>query len=127
MSTTMTTVGNAGWIQYSGSDTTAAKKFYKDVIGWNIADMPMEDGTSYSGIMLEDGPIGGFSPVPEASGGWTIYITVADVDTSTKRAKDAGATITTEPMDMPGIGRMSSIIDPQGARLSLITYESMQK
>ena len=127
MSTTMTTVGNAGWIQYSGPDATAAKKFYKDVIGWNIADMPMEDGTSYSGIMLEDGPIGGFSPMVEPSGSWTIYVTVADVDASTKLAKNAGATITTEPMDMPGIGRMSSLVDPQGARLSLITYESMQK
>lgn len=124
--TTMTTPGAAGWIQYSGPDNTAAKKFYGDVLGWTIADMPMEDGSSYSGIMVGEGPIGGFSPRPEETGGWTIYVTVPDVDAATQKAKEAGATIVAGPDDYPGVGRMTTMVDPSGARLAMITYESMQ-
>lgn len=124
---TMTTPGFSGWIEYSGPDAAAARKFYSDVIGWNIADMPMADGSSYAGIMVGEGPIGGFSPMPNDAGTWTIFITVEDVDERTKKAKAAGATVLAGPQDMPGVGRMSTLIDPQGGRIALITYESMQQ
>ena len=124
--TTMTTPGNAGWISFAGPDTAKAKAFYADVLGWQINEMPMQDGSSYSGIFVNDAPIGGFSPMPEEGGSWTIYVTVTDVDGATKAAAERGATVVAGPMDMPGVGRMSTIIDPQGARLAMITYESMQ-
>ncbi len=124
--TDMTTPGVAGWIEFSGPDTAAAKKFYADVMGWTIADMPMQDGSGYTGIMVGDGSIGGFSPMPEDAGGWTIYITVTDVDASVNKAKAAGATILADPFDIPGVGRMAKIVDPQGAKIAVITYESMQ-
>lgn len=127
MANEMTTPGVAGWIEYSGPDAAKAKKFYRDIIGWNIADMPMQDGSSYSGIMVGEGPIGGFSPVPEDQANWTIYVTVDDVDARTAQAKKAGAQIVSGPADTPGVGRMATIVDPQGARVALITYESMQK
>lgn len=127
MSIEMTTPGAAGWIEFSGPDTATAKKFYSDIIGWTLADMPMKDGHSYPGIMVGDGPIGGFSPVPAESGSWTIYVTVDDVDGRTDRARKAGAKIVQEPTDLAGVGRMSRIVDPQGAMIALITYESMQK
>ncbi|MEP4804019.1 MAG: VOC family protein, partial [Hyphomicrobiales bacterium] len=45
---------------------------------------------------------------------------------SVERVKKAGGSVISEPMDMPGVGRMCTIADPQGARIALITYESMQ-
>ncbi len=123
---TMTTPGVAGWIEYSGPDTAAAKKFYGEIVGWNIADMPMQDGSNYPGIMVGEGPIGGFSPAPSDEGKWTIFITVDDVDGRTAKVKKAGGKVLSEPVDMPGVGRMSTIEDPQGGRIALITYESMQ-
>ncbi len=122
----MTRPGVAGWIQYTGPDNTAAKQFYRDVVGWTITDMPMQDGSSYSGIMVGDSPIGGFSPYPEDRGNWTAFITVDDVDACAARATDAGATILSGPMDAPGVGRIVTLRDPQGARIALITYQSMQ-
>lgn len=124
MTTEMTTIGNAGWVEFSGPDAPAAQKFYAEVMGWNIAamnDMP------YQAINLEDGPIGGFSPQPAPTGAWIIYITVADVDAATATAKKLGATIDMEPIDAPGVGRTSRITDPQGAKIALITYESMME
>nr|WP_306269476.1 VOC family protein [Pararhizobium sp. IMCC3301] len=124
---TMTTPGNAGWIGHAGPDSAAAMKFYRDTIGWTIGDLPMQDGTSYPAIMIGQQPIGGFSPMPQSQGAWTIFVTVDDVDACVERAQKAGGTIVSEPADMPGVGRVSTIADPQGAQIALITYESMQK
>ncbi len=124
--TTMTTPGNAGWIGHSGPDMEQAKAFYADVLGWKIAELPMQDGSSHSAIMVNEAPIGGFSPMPEDSGSWTVFVTVEDVDACAGKAEKAGATVLTPPMDMPGVGRMATLLDPQGARFAVITYESMQ-
>lgn len=123
---TMTTPGNTGWVAYSGPDSAAAKKFYSDVVGWKIAEIPMRDGSSHSAIMVGDGPIGGFAPIPTETGSWMIYVTVEDVDAATLRAEEAGGRVLSTPTDMPGVGRMSTIADPQGGSISLITYESMK-
>ncbi|MEM9637606.1 MAG: VOC family protein [Pseudomonadota bacterium] len=121
----MTAVGNAGWIGHSGPDADKAKSFYKDVLGWAINEMPMQDGSSYGAAVVGETAIGGFSPMPEEAGSWTIYFTVADVDASVEKAQTRGATVLTPPMDMPGVGRMATLTDPQGAKFALITYESM--
>ncbi len=121
----MTTVGNSGWIGHAGPDAAAAKAFYKDVLGWTINDMPMQDGSSYSAAVVGETAIGGFSPMPEDNGSWTIFFTVADVDASVAMALDKGAKVVAPAMDMPGVGRMATLSDPQGARFALITYESM--
>ena len=121
----MTAVGNAGWIGHSGPDADKAKSFYKDVLGWAINEMPMQDGSSYGAAVVGETAIGGFSPMPEEAGSWTIYFTVADVDVSMEKAQTRGATVLTPPMDMPGVGRMATLTDPQGAKFALITYESM--
>ncbi|WP_170431739.1 VOC family protein [Ruegeria arenilitoris] len=121
----MTTIGNSGWIGHSGPDQGKAKAFYQEVLGWTINDMPMQDGSSYSAAVVGETAIGGFSPMPEDQGSWTIFFTVADVDASVAKAAAKGATIVQPAMDMPGVGRMSTLIDPQGARFALITYESM--
>ncbi len=126
MDNPMQTHGAASWIQHSGKDPAAARKFYESVVGWHVADMPMKDGSSYAGIMVGEGPIGGFMPHPVPEGGWTIYITVDDVDARYQSALDNGGESVEGPADFPGVGRMATIRDPFGASIALITYESMQ-
>ena len=121
----MTTVGNSGRIGHSGPDQAKAKAFYQEVLGWTINDMPMQNGSSYSAAVVGETAIGGFSPMPEDSASWTIFFTVADVDASVAKAKAKGAAVIQPAMDMPGVGRMATLTDPQGARFALITYESM--
>lgn len=124
--TTMTTVGNPSWIAHSGPNAEKAKAFYADVLGWTIGQIPMQDGSTHSAIMVNDAPVGGFSPATEPQGAWTIYVTVPDADAVVEKAKSAGAEVLAGPMDMPGVGRMATLRDPQGARFAVITYESMQ-
>ncbi len=121
----MTELGNAGWIGHAGPDASAAKAFYKDVLGWTINEMPMQDGSSYGAAMVGETAIGGFSPMPEEDGSWTIFFTVADVDDRVALAQSKGAKVITPAVDMPGVGRMATLSDPHGARFALITYESM--
>ncbi|WP_162938249.1 DUF6596 domain-containing protein [Kiloniella sp. EL199] len=125
--TTMTTPGAAGWIGYSSPNRDEAVKFYRNVMEWTLTDLPMKDGSSVPGILVEDELIGGFSPEPADKGVWTIYITVKDVDDATDKARTAGAKIIREPTDVSGVGRIAIINDPHGARIAMITYESMQK
>ncbi|MFK7965398.1 MAG: VOC family protein [Burkholderiaceae bacterium] len=122
----MKTPGNSGWIAHGGPDSAAAVAFYKQVVGWQMGDLAPEGSEPFPGIMLEDGPIGHFSPQPQPDAGWTIYFTVTDVDASVDRAIKGGAQVISPLMDMPGVGRMATLKDPQGASFALITYESMQ-
>ena len=47
------------------------------------------------------------------------------MDASVAKAQAKGAAVIQPAMDMPGVGRMATLTDPQGARFALITYESM--
>lgn len=120
----MATHGAPSWIQHGGTDPAAARRFYEKVLGWKVVDMPMKDGSAYPGIMVGEGPVGGFSPQPAKGGAWTIYITVDDVDQRYKAALKAGAKSVSEPFSAPGVGRMATIEDPFGASIAFITYES---
>ena len=126
MTNLMQTHGAASWIPHSGSDPAAARKFYESVFGWNVNDMPMQDGSAYAGIVVGENPIGGFMPQPVPEGQWPIYVTVDDVDARFKSTLDNGVEGVSEPTDFPGVGRMATIKDPYGAAIAIITYESQQ-
>ncbi|MEE4015916.1 VOC family protein [Roseibium sp. FZY0029] len=113
--------GTPSWIEHSSTDTEAARKFYEDVLGWSIGEMPMKDGSTYPMIMVGDKPVGGFPPMP-GQGGWLLYITVDDVDARVAKAKSAGAQVVREAVTAPGVGRMAAISDPFGAQIAFIDY-----
>jgi predicted enzyme related to lactoylglutathione lyase len=50
---------------------------------------------------------------------WLAYLGTDDVDASTARAKELGATVFVEPADIPGVGRFSVLQDPAGATFAL--------
>lgn len=47
------------------------------------------------------------------------YLAVDDIEARTRVAADAGAQIVVDPFELPGLGVMSTIIDPFGAVVSL--------
>lgn len=117
-----TTHGAPSWIEFQGKDPAAARKFYEDVLGWNVVDMPMNDGSAYPGIMIGENAVGGFAPMSIEGGNWVVYITVDDVDARYSAALKAGASSLSEPADFPGVGRIARISDPQGALMAFIKY-----
>ncbi|MBL4645846.1 MAG: hypothetical protein COA52_02550 [Hyphomicrobiales bacterium] len=127
MNNPMQTHGAPSWIQHHGPDPVAARKFYETTFGWAVNDMPMQDGSAYPAIMVGDAPVGGFMPQPMPNGSWMIYITVDDVDARFKKALAGGANAVSEPMDIPGVGRMAAFADPFGAVISVFKYETPQE
>ncbi|WP_417520113.1 VOC family protein [Minwuia sp.] len=121
----MSTQGTFVWNELATSDLEGAKKFYTEVIGWTVDAMPMADGGTYHifkdgeemrGGMMSTAEIPGDPPPPH----WMGYIGVDDVDATCEKAKAGGGQILNGPFDIPNVGRMAVIMDPQGAVVSVM-------
>ncbi len=53
---------------------------------------------------------------------WGAYVTVPSCDETVEKAKGLGATVCAGPFDIPSIGRMAVLQDPQGAVIQVISY-----
>ncbi len=113
------------WFELMTSDVGAAKKFYSELMKWDIKDMPMEN-MNYSVASVDGEDVGGLMSMPpdseEMPPAWGLYITVDDVDATAAKAKELGGKVLVEPQDIPQVGRFCVIQDPQGAWFSAITY-----
>ena len=58
---------------------------------------------------------------------WRVYFAVEDVDVSAAKVVELGGTIVEEAMDIPTVGRMAGVTDPQGAIFSIMTPEERQE
>jgi uncharacterized protein len=52
---------------------------------------------------------------------WMSYIAVDDVDKRVAKAKKAGAKLIREPFDVPGVGRIAILQQPNGAGIGWMT------
>lgn len=126
MSNPQQTHGAFSWCELQTSDPQKATAFYVDVLGWETEQMAMPMG-DYTLLKAGGQPVGGVMQQPDGPTQWASYVTVDDVDASVTRAIAKGATLIAEAMDVPGVGRMAGFIDPFGATLWVITYESVSK
>ena len=121
----MTAHGHFHWNELMTRDVEAAKKFYADTIGWTFDGMEMPDGTYW---IAKDGetPLGGIFEMngPDFEGvsaHWLAYLTVDDVDARVAKATAAGATVMREPFDVPNVGRIAILQQPDGAHIGWMT------
>jgi uncharacterized protein len=108
------------WLELASSDPAAAKAFYAEALGWQTGEMDMGDAGPYGVFKQADGQ--DVAGITQSQGGedvWYPYLTTADVDATTARAKELGATVLLEPISVPGVGRFSILTDPAGARFGL--------
>jgi uncharacterized protein len=117
--------GNKGvsfiWYELMTPDPEGAKAFYDAVVGWRIEDQSSFPN-GYRMIGRSDGKFaGGLLPLNAemqqqgAKPGWLAYLHVDDVDASVAAIEEAGGKIYMPPFDIPGIGRVAMVADPQGA------------
>jgi predicted enzyme related to lactoylglutathione lyase len=109
------------WDELGTNDVDGAQRFYEDVFGWTTSDM----GADYGGYRIfnrgETG-IAGLMTLPDASvpPHWHPYVAVEDPDATVAKAAELGGSTLAEPMDVPKVGRVAVIRDPQGATLGII-------
>lgn len=117
--------GTPCWVELSAHDSLDAKRFYTGLLGWSSHDIPIGEGLVYTIAMLRGKRVGalvqmhGEAQSAGAPPHWLSFISVADVDESTARARELGAKISKEPFDVNDAGRMSLVQDPTGAAFAL--------
>jgi uncharacterized protein len=111
--------GTPTWNECVTSDVAAAAKFYADVLGMGSEAMDMGEAGTYTVLTNVEGrQIGGSMDLgmfPEGTPPhWNVYFNVEDVDASVAKAEELGGKATVPAMDVPGVGRMAMVADPQG-------------
>jgi uncharacterized protein len=111
--------GDFVWYELLSTDADAAQRFYSEVVGWSIEDSGMP-GMDYRILDAGDGQAGGMMQLtPEMRDGgarpaWLGYVGVPDVDAAVDDWTGAGGSVGMPPMDIPGVGRMAMLTDPEG-------------
>ena len=121
------THGAFSWSELMTSDPDAAAAFYGKLFGWSVSTMNMGMGP-YHVVKVGETSVGGIMGAPPDSPPmpphWSCYVTVGDVDVTLAKCAELGGKTLVAAMDVPGVGRMAVIQDPQGAVLSVMAYSS---
>jgi uncharacterized protein len=107
-------------VELHTNDLARAKDFYGRLFGWKLQDVPMPGGSSYTMIDVGGGTGGGMTnQAPGTPPHWMAYVGVDDVRAATKKAKDLGAKVVQDVMEVGEYGTMSVITDPTGATIAM--------
>jgi len=112
--------GTPSWVDHATKDIAASNAFYGSLFGWE-ADDQGEDMGHYTLMRKGGKTVAGNMPAmgdgqPSV---WITYVSVENADAATDRAREAGATVFVEPMDVSDIGRMAVFADPAGAAIGV--------
>ena len=119
MSTVKTAVGRFVWHDHVSGDPEAARRFYTELLGWDYDFFDAGDW-QYPMIKANGTTHGGFGPTQgDAPPHWLGHVYIDDVDAAAERVEAAGGSIVAPAMDIPDVGRMVVVADPQGAIVSL--------
>lgn len=127
--------GSLNWIELYTPDVAVAKDFYGSVLGWGTFDVPFPGGTYVTVNPAgtgEDDMFGGMvtlgdDPAESDIGAhWSPYFHVPDVDAIAARAQELGGKVRFAPTNLPGVGRIAKLTDPQGARFAVIKGDPNQ-
>jgi len=120
------TLGRHVWSELMTTDVRGAETFYDKVVGWTsepFANSPMpytqfkrSGGTGVAGLM--ERPQGMNMPPF-----WSMYIAVPDFDAAVAKVKRLGGSTLSDVIDVPTVGRMQMLKDPQGAAFYIMEPE----
>ncbi|WP_347331720.1 VOC family protein [Marinimicrobium locisalis] len=113
------------WYELLSTDSNAAIAFYNAILDWQATDSGQrnmdyrilsardEDAGAPHDVgglmqMTEEMREGGLKPV------WLGYIGVDDVDRTVATIVEMGASVQLPPTDIPNVGRLAMVSDPQG-------------
>jgi predicted enzyme related to lactoylglutathione lyase len=116
--------GTLSWNDLGTRDPKGAIDFYSKLLGWDI--QPLEAGPMPYWVVNVDGQgEGGIMPMPdmvpaEVPAYWLPYFGAADVTASVAKAVELGASVLSEPMEVPNMVKFSVLADPAGATFALM-------
>lgn len=121
--------GAPGWNELLTTDTDKAAEFYTKLLGLTAEKQTMGD-VVYTTFKAGETMAGGMMAITPEMGEmpphWSVYITVADCDGTVEKAASSGGKVLMPPTDIPDVGRVATLMDPQGAVISLVKFEMKQ-
>lgn len=115
--------GCISWLDLTVSDASATRDFYRQVVGWSVEDVEMEDGgeryADYNMCGDEGSPAAGICHARGVNQGlppiWMLYLPVGDLAESLRRVREEGGQVVKATP-----GAVHAVIrDPVGACLAL--------
>lgn len=118
-------------------DKARVSKFYSEAFGWQMTQLGPEMGnyilagttpTDENRMVQKPGEInGGFFDYKDEPGMNVphVVIQVEDLDASIEAVKQAGGTLTSEKMPIPGIGTYASFTDTEGNHVGMLQPAQM--
>ena len=110
--------GTPCWICLGTSDVEGGKRFYTALFGWHYEQTEMFPGMPNSPIAFNakkgDELVGVIAPQMEGDpvgASWGFNWAVDDVSVTVTRAAELGGTVSTEPMEMQGQGKVAVVTD----------------
>ncbi len=115
---TPTLLGRPLWYELMTTDMKAAEKFYRNVVGWGAA--PFEGSPQPYTMFNRAGevPVAGLMTTPagmHAPPFWAMYVGVPKLEDAVAHITRLGGSELSPVIDIPTVGRMQMVKDPQGA------------
>ncbi len=107
-------------VEISAADREASGKFYHDLFGWEVQQMPE---ANYATFATGDGEVGGgLNPITNGNPPGTImvYVNTDDIEDSLRKVESLGGKVLSRPEMIPGIGLFAYFKDPTGNTLALL-------
>ncbi len=102
--------GTFSWVELATIDQKAGVTFYKTLFGWDVKEQPIGPTEVYSMFTMRGQEVGAactMQPDERKMGvppHWNLYVTVADVDETAKRAESLGAKVLAAAVRRDGCG-----------------------
>ncbi len=115
--------GALTWNELLSTNVDIAQRFYTQLFGWT-AEAQQQPNMIYTVFKNGDEMVGGMMPQPADMKGapsmWTPYFAVTDVDATFATATRLGAKVLMPATDIPNVGRLGWLQDPQGAAFAIL-------
>ena len=121
-------MGCISWLDLTVSDASATRDFYRQVVGWSVQDVEMEDASEryadYNMLGDDGNPAAGVCHARGANLGlpptWMIYLPVGDLAESLRRVGEEGGKTIKATRGTDGQYAYAAVQDPVGACLALV-------
>jgi predicted enzyme related to lactoylglutathione lyase len=117
--------GRIVWYELMTTDMKAAQQFYGAIVGWTVT--PFDGAPDPYAMFMRNGqmPTAGVMAIPAGMNfppHWGMYVAVDKLEDAVVQIEKLGGAALSPVIEVPNIGRMRTMLDPQKAAFSV--YES---